>query len=97
MTLILVFDAYKVSGGVRREEVYHNIHIVYTAHAETADAYIERTVHQIGKKGNVTVATSDGAEQVIIFGAGARRMSARELKEELDGMMKTLRSDFLKG
>ncbi len=97
MTLILVFDAYKVSGGVRREETYHNIHMVYTAHAETADAYIERTVHQIGKKGNVTVATSDGAEQVIIFGAGARRMSARELKSELDGMMTTLRSEYLKG
>ena len=63
-TLILVFDAYRVKG--HREEItkYHNIHVVYTKEAETADMFIEKTVHAIGRKYQVTVATSDGLEQV---------------------------------
>ncbi len=77
-TLILVFDAYKVRGGQRHVMQYHNIYVVFTKEAETADAYIEQTVHQIGHNGNITVATSDGLEQMIIFGEGARRVSARE-------------------
>lgn len=83
-TLILVFDAYRVEG--HREETvrYHNIHVVYTKEAETADQYIERTVHTLGKKYQVTVATSDGLEQVIIMGQGARRLSAQGLKEEIE-------------
>jgi predicted RNA-binding protein with PIN domain len=83
ITLILVFDAYKVKGGVEKIEEYHNIHVVYTKEAETADSYIEKTAGTLAKKGHVTVATSDSAEQVIIFGTGALRMSARELREEI--------------
>lgn len=79
MTLILVFDAYKVPGGTGSVEKYHNIHVVYTREAETADQYIEKTVHEIGRTHNVTVATSDGLEQMIIMGANGRRMSARDL------------------
>ena len=60
------------------------IHIVYTKEAETADMYIEKTVHQLGKKHRVTVATSDGTEQIIIMGAGAMRLSASALKEEIE-------------
>ncbi len=82
-TLILVFDAYKVEGFQGEVEKYHNIFVVYTKEAETADQYIEKTVHQIGKKYKVTVATSDATEQVIIWGTGALRMSARELFEEV--------------
>ena len=78
-TLILVFDAYKVKG----VETYHNIHVVYTKEAETADQYIEKTVHEIGRKYRVTVATSDQLEQVIILGQGGQRMSARELLEDV--------------
>ncbi|MBP5249076.1 MAG: TetM/TetW/TetO/TetS family tetracycline resistance ribosomal protection protein [Lachnospiraceae bacterium] len=83
ITLILVFDAYKVKGGVEKIEEYHNIHVVYTKEAETADSYIEKTAGALAKKGHVTVATSDSAEQVIIFGTGALRMSARELRDEI--------------
>lgn len=83
MTLITVFDAYRVKGGKETILKYHNIHVVYTKEAETADAYIEKTVHEIARKNNVTVATSDGLEQVIVFGEGAVRMSARELWEEV--------------
>ena len=82
-TLILVFDAYKVKGNPGSVEKYHNIHVVYTKEAETADQYIEKTVHEIGRKYRVTVATSDQLEQVIILGQGGRRMSARELLEDV--------------
>ena len=83
-TLILVFDAYKVQGNPGSVQKYHNIHVVYTKEAETADQYIEKTVHEIGKKYRVTGATSDRLEQVIILGQGAGRMSARELREEME-------------
>ena len=72
--LILVFDAYRVEGHPEETFQYHNIHVVYTKEAETADQYIERTVHEIGRKHNVTVATSDGLEQIIIMGQGAARI-----------------------
>lgn len=83
-TVILVFDAYKVEGGVGEIFKYHNIHVVFTREAETADQYIEKTVHEIGKKYRVTVATSDGLEQVIIMGQGAGRMSAQDLKAAIE-------------
>ena len=67
----------------KKQETYHNIHVVYTKEAETADQYIEKTVHEIGRKYRVTVATSDQLEQVIILGQGGQRMSARELLEDV--------------
>ncbi|MBQ7447691.1 MAG: TetM/TetW/TetO/TetS family tetracycline resistance ribosomal protection protein [Eubacterium sp.] len=82
--LIVVFDAYKVKGGQEHVYRYHNIDVVYTKEAETADAYIERVTRRIGKNNDVTVATSDGLEQIIIWGHGARRMSASELKAEVE-------------
>ncbi len=81
--LILVFDAYKVKGNPGKFTNYHNIHVVYTKEAETADMYIEKVTHEIGKKHNVTVATSDALEQMIVAGDGAKRMSADEFKEEV--------------
>ena len=82
--VILVFDAYKVEGGVGEIYRYHNIHVVFTKEAETADQYIEKTVHEIGRNYQVTVATSDGLEQVIIMGQGARRLSARDFRAEVE-------------
>ena len=82
-TVILVFDAYKVPGHNEEITQYHNIYVVYTKEAETADQYIEKTVHKLGRKNQVTVATSDGLEQIIIMGQGAVRMSARGLWEEI--------------
>jgi len=90
-TLILVFDAYKVEGFQGEVQKYHNIHVVYTKEAETADQYIEKTVHQIAKKYKVTVATSDATEQVIIWGAGAMRMSAQGLLQEVQETNKEIR------
>ena len=83
-TLILVFDAYKVSGGQGEVMKYHNIYVVYTKEAETADQYIEKTVHRMNRKYQVTVATSDALEQVIILGQGAQRLSAQGLKDEVE-------------
>ena len=94
-TLILVFDAYKVEGNPGEVTRYHNIHIVYTREAETADQYIEKTVRRISRKHEVTVATSDALEQVIILGQGARRMSASGLKEEVELARKELREEHL--
>ncbi len=93
--VILVFDAYKVEGNHGEVVKYHNIHIVYTKEAETADQYIEKTVHAIGRKYGVTVATSDGLEQVIILGQGARRLSARGLREEIEAASTEIRGDCL--
>lgn len=81
--LILVFDAYKVHGGERKIFDYHNIHVVYTKEAETADQYIEKFAHDVSKKYRVTVATSDRLEQMIVWGAGAKRLSAQGLYEEV--------------
>ena len=94
-TLILVYDAYKVEGNPGEVMKYHNIYIVYTKEAETADQYIEKTVRRIAKNADVTVATSDGLEQVIIMGQGAHRMSALGLKEEVELALKELRGEHL--
>ena len=96
MTLILVFDAYKVEGGTGGIFRYHNIHVVYTKEAETADQYIEKTVHEIGRKHCVTVATSDAMEQVIILGQGAHRLSAAGLWEEIRLAREEMRAGYLK-
>ena len=82
--VIAVFDAYKVKGGLGSVEKYHNIHVVYTKEAETADAYIEKATYEIGQKHRVKVATSDGPEQLIILGHGALRLSASNFHEEME-------------
>lgn len=81
--VIVVFDAYRVEGHRTEFFDYHNIHVVYTKEAETADAYIERFSHENGKKYRITVATSDGLEQIIIRGAGCLLLSAKDLSEEI--------------
>ncbi len=83
-TVILVFDAYRVEGNPGESSTYLNIHVVYTKEAETADMYIEKVAHEIGRKYQVTVATSDALEQMIIWGQGAARLSAAGLKEEIE-------------
>ena len=90
-TLILVFDAYKVKGNQGEVQKYHNIYVVYTKEAETADQYIEKTTHEIGRKYKVTVATSDALEQVIVMGQGAYRISARDFYEEVERTEKQIR------
>lgn len=100
-TLILVFDAYQVKGNPGSVQRYHNIYVVYTREAETADQYIEKTVHAMalsrsgGNAHHVTVATSDGLEQRIILGNGALRQSARELEEAVRAARQRLREQYL--
>ena len=94
-TLILVFDAYKVEGNPGEVTKYHNIYVVYTKEAETADQYIEKTVRRIARRAGVTVATSDALEQVIILGQGAHRMSAPGLKEEVELAISEMRGEYL--
>ena len=90
--LILVFDAYRVPGSPGSIEQYHNIHVVYTKEAETADMFIERVTHEIGRNRRVRVATSDGMEQIIILGHGALRVSARMFHEEVQNVEKHIRA-----
>lgn len=90
--LILVFDAYKVKGNPGEVENVHNISVVYTKEAETADMYIEKVTHKLGKKYRVRVATSDGMEQMIILGHGALRVSATMFRTEVDAVEKAIRS-----
>ena len=94
VNLILVFDAYKVSGGQGEVFDYHNIHVVYTKEAETADQYIEKVTHELSRKYQVTVATSDRLEQMIIWGAGAKRISAPGFYEEVMNTIQEVRENI---
>ena len=93
--VIVVFDAYRVHGHTTEVLDYHNIHVVYTREAETADQYIEKFTHENGKKYDITVATSDGLEQIIIRGQGCRLLSARDLKEDIELAAARLRGEYL--
>ena len=90
--VILVFDAYKVPRATQDVSRYHNIYVVYTKQAETADAYIEKATYELGRHHRVRVATSDGLEQMIILGHGALRVSARMFHEEVQNVEKQIRS-----
>ncbi len=93
--LIVVFDAYRVKGHAEEVTDYHNIHVVYTKEAETADQYIEKFAHENGSKYQVTVATSDGLEQIIIRGQGCLLVSARELREEVERTKQFVREEYI--
>ncbi len=93
--LIVVFDAYRVAGHKTEFFDYHNIHVVYTKEAETADAYIERFAHENARKYRVTVATSDGLEQIIIHGAGCLLLSAKELWQEISLMNRQIAKEHI--
>ncbi len=93
---ILVFDAYRVSGGAREVEKHHNLYVVYTREAETADMYIERATHELAKEHRTRVVSSDGAEQIIVMGHGALRVSAHAFAEEVAAVEKEIRK-FLEG
>lgn len=93
--VIVVFDAYRVQGHATEITDYHNIHVVFTKEAETADQFIEKFAHENGRKYQVTVATSDGLEQIIIRGQGCNLLSARDLKAEIDRVKDRLREEYL--
>jgi len=95
ITVIVVFDGYLVKGNLGDAFEYNNIYVVYTKEAETADHYIEKTVNSLPKELRIRVATSDGLEQLIILGNGATRMSARELKLEIEESQSNMREDFI--
>lgn len=88
--VIVVFDAYKVPGGVEKVQKYHNIHVVYTKEAETADQYIEKVAIRIGRRYRTTVATSDGVIQLIIRSQGCILWSARDFREEIERVGKLI-------
>ena len=94
--MIIVFDAYKVKENLGTINEHHNVYVVYTKEAQTADMYIERSTHQLAQDYRVIVATSDALEQSIVIGRGARRMSSRELKLEVEALGKEKMSEFLR-
>lgn len=94
--VIVVFDAYKVKGNLGSKEKYHNIYVVYTKEAQTADMYIERATHQMASEFDITVATSDALEQLIVIGQGANRISSRQLVLEIKSVTKNRFEDFTK-
>lgn len=93
--LMVVFDAYKVKGFTGETSRYNNISVVFTKEAETADQYIEKFAHNNGRKYDVTVATSDGLEQIIITGQGCHLLSAREFKMEIERVNEQIRDTYL--
>ena len=95
LCVIVVFDGYLVKGNIGTAFEYNNIYVVYTKEAETADHYIEKTVNKMPKECKIRVATSDGLEQLIILGHGAVRMSARELKNEVNSINTQIRETFI--
>lgn len=94
-TVIVVFDGYLVKGNPGTSYPYHNIFVVFTKEAETADHYIERVVNRMPREYRVRVATSDALEQLIILGQGAIRVSARELRNEIYSTEKTIRECYI--
>ena len=92
--VVLVFDGYKVKGNLGEKSQFHNIQVVYTKENETADAYIEALVSQIGTNYNIRVATSDALVQLSSLRSGVLRMSARELQEELARARKEMQAHF---
>jgi small GTP-binding protein len=92
--IIVVFDAYRVQGHLEEVIDYHNIHVVYTKETQTADQYIEKFAHDNQIKYNITVATSDGLQQIIIRGAGSALLSARELKDEIDETFARIKKEY---
>lgn len=93
--LIVVFDAYKVQGREETKQRYHNISVVYTKEAESADGYIEKITHKLAREFDVVVATSDVVEQLIIMGQGARKMTAKQLREEVEFVKKDIKENYL--
>lgn len=81
---IIVFDAYNVKNGSEKIEQRNNITIVYTKEHQTADSYIEKFISELSRYDEIKVATNDYAEQQIILGKGASRVSSRELELYLD-------------
>jgi len=82
--IVIVFDAHMVAGSIeKKEEIYKNVSVVFTKDGETADSYIEREVHNIGRKFEVYVVTSDWLQQQIIFQRGAVRISSIEFYNEV--------------
>ena len=93
--VICVFDAYKVPGGTEQIYRYHNIDVIFTREAETADQYIEKAAHELTKQYQVTVATSDAIEQIIIYGAGAVRLSARNFETEVANSEREMQVQYI--
>ena len=93
--VLVVFDAYKRKEHPGAKSKYHNLDVVYTKTDETADAFIERTVHEIGHKYRVTVATNDGLEQLTVMSQGALRMSADNLREEIERLSRLEYENYL--
>ena len=91
----MVFDAYRVAGHPTEISDYHNIHVVFTKEAETADQFIEKFAHENGRRYRVTVATSDGLEQIIIRGAGCALISSRELEAEIADAKKRMNENYV--
>ncbi|KPU42650.1 YacP-like NYN domain protein [Oxobacter pfennigii] len=92
--VVVVFDAHMVKGSMEKREFHGGLEVVYTKENETADAFIEKVVDEIGRKHNVLVATSDWLEQQIVLGRGAARISARELREEMLRAQKIMRDKY---
>lgn len=93
--VILVFDAHFVKGSRQKEKIIHNIKVVFTKEYETADSYIEKTVHDLSRLNFVQVATSDWEEQITILSNGGVRISARELEEEVKCSQKKMKQKFV--
>jgi predicted RNA-binding protein with PIN domain len=94
--IILVFDGYKSKGNMGSVIHYHNIDIVYTKEAQTADQFIEAVSAQMARDYQIRVATSDGMEQMIILAQGASRMTARELKRDIELANRDLKETYEK-
>ncbi len=95
--LIVVFDAYRVQQHQTEILDYHNIHVVFTKEAETADQYIEKFAHKHAREYYVRVATSDGLEQIIIRGQGCGLVSAKELQQEIQYLEREMKDELKEG
>lgn len=81
---VLVFDGYRVKGSSGKKSDYQGIHLVYTMENETADAYMQKLLSEMGKNDRVYVVTSDSLVQLSAMHSGALRRSAADFREEVE-------------
>ena len=93
--LVLVFDAYLVKNGEGSDFIHDGYKVVYTKAGQTADAYIEKMMHELGPDYSIRMVTDDKLLQFSAVHSGISRMTAKEFLEELTRIGNEI-SEFLR-
>lgn len=81
--LTLVFDAYLVPEGTGSDFERDGYRVVFTKENQTADAFIEKMMHELGPNYKIRVVTGDRLVQFAAVHSGISRMTTKEFSDEL--------------